>query len=210
MQEDANTCNRPYVPVNFMVVRVKSKRDRLWEVSREDIVLEAATGGQRFAQREITKTIWLNPVHDKKNVHYIIVPNVEVDGGSKKEEERPFYLRIFASEQVDLVKLPETIEQVFPSKWSTTTSGGRRVHENGKENQFWCRNPQFFLNITKPTHLKIIIRKKLRKKNRFPFGMTITKALPPTTPQEAKILQGKGQEGKKLPTSMTVNGVTYA
>ena len=39
MQEDEKISKRPYIPVNFMVVRVKSKRDRLWEVNREEIVL---------------------------------------------------------------------------------------------------------------------------------------------------------------------------
>ena len=101
MQEDEKISKRPYIPVNFIVVRVKSKRDRLWEVDRDDIVLTAAEGGQRFEQREITKTTWLNPVHDKKNVHYIIVPNTEIE--NKKEEERPFFLRIFASEHIEVV-----------------------------------------------------------------------------------------------------------
>jgi hypothetical protein len=44
MQEDSRTSNKPYIPVNFMVVRVKSKKDRLWEVKKEDIVLEAGVG----------------------------------------------------------------------------------------------------------------------------------------------------------------------
>lgn len=39
MQEDENISKRPYIPVNFTVVRVKSKRDRLWEVDKDDIVL---------------------------------------------------------------------------------------------------------------------------------------------------------------------------
>lgn len=49
MQEDEATASKPYVPVNFLVVRVKSKRDRLWEVNKDDIVLEAAKGEERFA-----------------------------------------------------------------------------------------------------------------------------------------------------------------
>ena len=115
MQEDEKISKRPYIPVNFMVVRVKSRRDRLWEVDRDDIVLQAAEGGQRFEQREITKTIWLSPIHDKKNVHYIIVPNTELE--NKNEQERPFFLRIFASEQIEVVQLPNTIEQQFAGKW---------------------------------------------------------------------------------------------
>jgi len=35
MQEDEKMSKRQYIPVNFMVVRVKSKRDRLWEVEKE-------------------------------------------------------------------------------------------------------------------------------------------------------------------------------
>lgn len=133
MQEDEKISKRPYIPVNFLVVRVKNKRDRLWEVDKDDIVLEAGTGIQRFEQREVTKTCWLNPIHDKKNVHYVIIPNTEVEN-NRKEEERPFFLRVFASEQVELVQLPNTIEQKFEGKWTNNTAGGRRVMDNGKEN----------------------------------------------------------------------------
>ena len=48
MQEDVTLSKKPYIPVNFLVVRVKSKRDRLWEVDPDDIELEAARGIQRF------------------------------------------------------------------------------------------------------------------------------------------------------------------
>ena len=48
MQEDSALSNNKYIPVNFLVVRVRSKRDRLWEVDRDDIELEAAKGLQRF------------------------------------------------------------------------------------------------------------------------------------------------------------------
>ena len=44
MQEDVTLSKKPYIPVNFLVVRVKSKRDRLWEVDPDDIELEAAKG----------------------------------------------------------------------------------------------------------------------------------------------------------------------
>jgi hypothetical protein len=56
--------------------------------------------------------VTLSPIFDKKNVHYVIVPNTE-DSGNKKEEERPFFLRIFASEQIEVAQLPPTIEQQF-------------------------------------------------------------------------------------------------
>ena len=107
MQEDEKISKKPYIPVNFLVVRVYSKRQRLWEVDKDDVVVEAAKGVQRFGQREAEVTWWLQPIYEKKHVHYIIVPNTEVD--SKKDEERPFVLRIFTSEKVDLVELPKTI-----------------------------------------------------------------------------------------------------
>lgn len=77
MQEDEKVSKRPYIPVNFLVVRVKSKRDRLWEINKADIVLEAAHGLQRFGQREITKNCVLLPEYDKKPCHYMIIPNTE-------------------------------------------------------------------------------------------------------------------------------------
>jgi len=105
MQEDFWISSKPYIPVNFLVVRVKSKRDRLWEVDRDDIEFEAATGIQRFMQREVTATLTLSPTYNGKPVHYIIVPNIEAEPYSSKDD-RPFFLRVFASEQIDLVELP--------------------------------------------------------------------------------------------------------
>ena len=33
---------------------------------------------------------------------------------------------------------------------------------NGKDNPLWCRNPQYFLNVSSVTLLKIILRKTAR------------------------------------------------
>ena len=211
MQEDSALSNNKYIPVNFLVVRVRSKRDRLWEVDRDDIELEAAKGLQRFKQREITCTLSLLPTYKNKPVHYIIVPNIEAEP-VKRADERPFFLRVFASEQIDLVELPATISSEFPSKWDKNSAGGRRVQDNGRENQFWCRNPQFFLNLSKPSHLKIILRKKkARRAQTFPIGLTVTKANPPTQPPAAEII-GKGKDRGKvtLPSSLPSAAGSYA
>lgn len=128
MQEDFHISKRQIIPVNFLVVRVKSKRDRLWEIERDDIVLEAAPGGSNTETRELTRTLWLTPDHLKSDVHYIIVPNTEIEGNpnfGKKEEERPFYVRVFSSDPVDLVQLPMTVETTFQNKWGPQSSGGR-------------------------------------------------------------------------------------
>jgi len=211
MQEDCALSKKPYIPVNFLVVRVKSKRDRLWEVDRDDIELEAAKGIQRFKQREITCTLWLTPTYNNKPVHYIIVPNIEAEP-VRQSDERPFFLRVFASDPIELVELPRTIEQQFKSKWDKNTAGAKRVNDNGRENQFWCRNPQYFLNITKPSHLKIILRKKKgRRMNGNPIGLTVTKANPPTQPPAAEII-GKGKDRGKvtLPSTLPGQGMSYA
>ena len=87
------------------------------------------------------------------------------------------------------------------------------MHDNGRENQTWCRNPQYFLNITKPCHLKIILRKKKgRRVAGNPIGLTVTKANPPTQPPAAQII-GKGKDRGKvtLPSSLpNANGTSYA
>ena len=144
-------------------------------------------------------------------MHYIIVPNIEAEP-VRQNDERPFFLRVFASEQIDLVELPRTIEQSFMSKWDKNTAGAKRVLDNGRENQFWCRNPQYFLNITKPSHLKIILRKKRgRRMNGNPIGLTVTKANPPTQPPAAEII-GKGKDRGKvtLPSTLPGQGMSYA
>jgi hypothetical protein len=110
-----------------------------------------------------------------------------------------------------VVQLPQTLEQQFAGKWTQQTAGGKRVMENGKENQFWCRNPQYFLNITKPTHLKIILKKKGGKRVKVPIGITVTKALPPTAPPAAKIIKpGKDTGGARTMASSIGKTSTYA
>lgn len=39
MQEDEKISKRDYIPINFLVVRIRSKKDRLWEINKDDIVL---------------------------------------------------------------------------------------------------------------------------------------------------------------------------
>lgn len=75
--------------------------------------------------------------------------------------------------------------------------------DSGKENQFWCRNPQYFLNITKPTHLKIILKKKGgRRVKGVPIGITVTKAFTPTNPPAAKIIKPGKDKGRTMASSI--------
>jgi len=68
------------------------------------------------------------------------------------------------------------------------------------------------MNLTKPTHLKIIVKKKAAKKTKNKMvGITITRAHPPTKPPPSNIIgKSKDKGGISLPSSMPKNGMTYA
>jgi len=66
------------------------------------------------------------------------------------------------------------------------------------------------LNITRPTHLKIILKKKGGRRIKYPIGLIVTKAFSPTTPPATQIITGKGNKGNKMLSSMPKNGLTYA
>ena len=84
MQEDEKISKRDYIPINFLVVRIKSRKDRLWEVNKDDIVMMANDGTTpNKGQREITKNCTLTPEHDKKPVHYMIIPNTDINKFTK-------------------------------------------------------------------------------------------------------------------------------
>lgn len=64
------------------------------------------------------------------------------------------------------------------------TAGGSRkieIKEDGngkkkgdiKDNPNWCKNPQYFLTLTQPTMLKIILRRGAKKQKNWKIGMTI-------------------------------------
>jgi len=39
-------------------------------------------------------------------------------------------------------------------EWTAEKAGGK-LRAKGKQNPRWCSNPQYFLNLEKPTHLKV-------------------------------------------------------
>ena len=68
------------------------------------------------------------------------------------------------------------------------------------------------MNITKPTHLKIILKKKGGRRIRgVPIGITVTKAFPPTNPPAAKIIKpGKDKTGGRMMASSIGKTSQYA
>lgn len=171
MQADEKLSKKPYLPVNFLILKTKDKKNRIWEKDKNDVVIEAATGLQRLAQREITKEIFLEPGEGRKYGHFVIIPNLEIEGRKLESEaakgkkvNRPFWLRIFAQNPVDVVELSETIEVTVNGEWTEHTGGGRRALKTGKDNPLWCKNPQYFLNIRTHTILKILLKKNGKSK----------------------------------------------
>jgi signal recognition particle receptor subunit beta len=65
------------------------------------------------------------------------------------------------------------------------------------------------LNINKPTHLKIILKKIGRRFKNIPIGIVVTKAHSPTTPPATKIITAS-KGGNKMLSSIPINGQTYA
>lgn len=170
MQADVSLTNKPYLPCNFVLLRIKDRRNRVWERKNEDVVFEAIEGDQQFTpQREIAIQRVLEPPEGKKVAYFILVPYLMVDseaeGKRAKKSARPFWLRIFAQNQVEVVELAETLEVTEKGEWNETTAGGRRILKNGKENPLWCKNPQYFLNIAEPTMMKIVLKKVGRMKH---------------------------------------------
>lgn len=68
------------------------------------------------------------------------------------------------------------------------------------------------MNITKPTHLKIILKRKGGRRFRgVPIGITVTKAHPPTDPPAAKIIKpGKDKGTGGAMASSLGKTATYA
>jgi len=50
--------------------------------------------------------------------------------------------------------MQETFELSLEGGWGESNAGGRRKI-GGKNNSSWCRNQQYFLNVTQPTQLKV-------------------------------------------------------
>ena len=194
MQEDQKLSGKPYMPCNFLVVKTNDKRNRIWEKDKDEVIAEAADGLQRFGQREITRDIVLEPSEGKKQVNYVIIPNLELEGKkleaetSKKNKGRAFWLRIFTSQPIDLWELSETLEIQKKGEWNEKTAGGRKAVK-GRDNPIWCTNPQYFLQIYKTTLLKIIVRKtgRLRQARGHNVGMVVCQA--PQKPGSKKIAQ---------------------
>jgi len=108
MLEDQKISKVPYIPCNFMVISTKSRTERIWERPDDtDIIVQSNPRGIIEDKREITEVLTLKRQEGKTYGIYMIIPNiVDIKEGIKKDEKRTFYLRVFASESIDIVEMP--------------------------------------------------------------------------------------------------------
>jgi hypothetical protein len=70
-------------------------------------------------KREITEVLTLKRQEGKNYGIYMIIPNiVDIKEGVKKDDKRIFYMRLFASESIDIVEMPETMETTVDGQWT--------------------------------------------------------------------------------------------
>ena len=69
-----------------------------------------------------------------KNFKYLIViPNVEMEPKKDLNDPKiPFWLRIFANQEIDVAELPETIALRKDGNWTTDSAGGKLRTKNRK------------------------------------------------------------------------------
>lgn len=164
MQADCKIAKLPYAPCSFFLFKTKNKFDRLWEPIKEDLVDSPHEEGEEvLPDREVMKQMKLDLEEKKKEQSYIVVPHI-VD---PTVGDRPFWLRIFSSDPIEVCMLPETIEIEERGTWNKDLKQGPRLIDGSAENPNWCENPQFFLNLKNPTHVKIVLKRLtgLKKKN---------------------------------------------
>lgn len=122
-------------------------------------------------KREITCKIDLHPFEGKNYGYYIIIPfTMEESSQKKAATRRLFWLRIFTSEQTVVEPVKETLMIEEKGEWTETKHCGPMYFkippkQGSKDeklrlrfNPYWCQNPQYFLNIKQPTHLKVQVR----------------------------------------------------
>jgi len=112
----------------------------VWDYDNKNKLLEAASGHQRFPQREISQSIELASEVSRKPVSYVLVPNQEIqlEGDQARQS---FIMRIYSSNPIELVQLPEVLNYEFSSQWTPSNAGGKMLDQQGIHNPLWGKNP---------------------------------------------------------------------
>lgn len=79
--------------------------------------------------------------------------------------ESLYWLRIFCSEELNLMELPKPYEKTVEYDWNNCTAGGARYIKDANkkktvENSHWPINPQYLMTFDSNISMKIILRKQ--------------------------------------------------
>lgn len=190
MQEDEKLSLNPYEPVNFLIMLSSGKYSRVWDIKDENIVKRAVVNTtdqepcreiicqlnyfevlQKLAEKRkkkvITKyeSIFINLIpYQEYKIKYDIEKTNQLRNFKQFSQDGVYWLRIFSSESIGILELPQSYEKTIEYKFSDTTYGGSRflpesTAERLIENQYWPLNPQFLLKFELGTSLKVIARK---------------------------------------------------
>lgn len=127
MQEDEKLSKYSYIKCNFMIVANHSRRNRIWErPNPSDIIGEFINKNNLESppSREITYQVTLKKFEGKNYGYYMIIPNTMTE--SRKDEQRPFWLRLFSSDPVEVYEMPNTLEQIIDDSWNEVNIIGNK------------------------------------------------------------------------------------
>lgn len=117
-------------------------------------------------RREITCKLDLHPFEGKSYGYYIVIPfTLDEYNPKRAATRRLFWLRVFASDEIGIEQVKETLVVEEKGDWNEKKPCGPMFLEVNEEdgenpevkyNPYWCQNPQYFVNITQPTNLKVM------------------------------------------------------
>lgn len=188
MQEDEKLSSNPYQEVNFLIMLCPGKYSRVWDIKPENIIKKAVISNQEPSREIITQlsyfevlqklaekkkkkvitkyeSIYINLIpYQEYKVKYEIEKSNQLRQFKQISKEGIYYLRVFSSEAIGILELPQSFEKTIDHKFGENSYGGSRflpesTYDKLIENQYWPLNPQFLLKFDAGTSLKVILRK---------------------------------------------------
>ena len=195
MQEDKKIHDNNYLSVAFLLIYCKGRFSRVWEIKEENIIrktvseIEVPEGSEKKNKRETTIQLdYLDTLKKINEGRKKKIPRGEciqmnlipyIDYNTKYETERQgktvqfkihavetvFWLRVFASTNINVSELSHPYECTASSSWSQdknfSAGGARYITERNKtrENSKWSINPQYLIKFDKNISMKIILKK---------------------------------------------------
>jgi len=167
--------------INLILFRSKGQ-SYLWEFTGEPI---AQPVEQSEPQREMNLEVVVNP--EEHGTHFILVV---YQNTQKPDCPKPYCLRVFANNPANVEQAPKPFCYRFPVEFTKNNSAGKRQKQDPNkpgailDNTQWCRNPQIFLALKKPSNLKICLERIVgrRKQADVQIGGTVCRLFPSSQP----------------------------